>query len=146
MADEKKLRLLLVDDEPTIIEVVRKQLEVAGFEVVVAVNGEEALSVARAEQPDAIILDLMLPKRSGLEVCMSLRKDVRFHRTPIIFYTGKGKHDVVASLGQDKKLLQESGADAFVEKVDGSLALIKQIHLQLAKRTAAPAASAPPPA
>ena len=63
---DARTRVLFVDDESSIVETVGKQLEVAGFEVLVAADGDEALSIARAEHPKVIILNLMLPKRSGL--------------------------------------------------------------------------------
>ena len=97
MSDPKP-RVLLVDDEPSIVKIVGKHLELEGFDVILATNGEDGLQKARAEHPDIIILDLMMPKRSGLEVCVALRKETSFQRTPIILFTGKEHDDVVANL------------------------------------------------
>lgn len=124
---EAKRRVLLVDDEPSILKTVGKHLESAGFQVVEAIDGEEALQKARAEQPDVIVLDLMLPRHGGLEVSVALRKEPQFQHTPIIFFTGRGQEDVVASLGTNEKLLHKWGANAYVPKVDGAVGLIRQI-------------------
>ena len=126
--NEGKRRVLLVDDEPSILKTVGKHLESAGFQVLEAADGEEALQRARAEQPDVIVLDIMLPRHSGLEVSVALRKDPRFQQTPIIFFTGRGQEDVIASLGTSEKLLHKWGANAYVSKVDGAVGLIKQIN------------------
>ena len=128
---EGKPRILFVDDEPSILKIVSKHLELAGFEVLIATNGEEGLSKARAERPDAIILDLMMPKRSGLEVCLTLRKEAQFQQTPIILFTGKEHDDVVANLRTNDRL-KEWGASAFVKKGEGAATLIRHIREMLA--------------
>ncbi len=88
MAD-RKLRVLFVDDEPGILKMVGKRLEIAGFEVVTAVDGEDALAKGFAVQPDLVVLDLMLPKISGLKVCPQLKQDPRTAQIPVIIFTGK---------------------------------------------------------
>ena len=129
---ESKRRLLLVDDEPDIILTVGKRLEVAGFDILVANDGEEALAKAK-EHPDLIILDLMLPKRSGLDVCSTLRKDRQFDHIPIVLFTGKGDEDVLTRFGRDQTLLKQWGADAYVQKLDGLPVLLQKINELLAK-------------
>ena len=121
---ERKRRVLLVDDEPSILKIVGKQLEVAGFDVLVAQDGESGFVTARSEQPDVIILDLMMPNRSGLEVCKMLREDERCKQTPIIFYTGKGEE-------MSNEVLREWGAQAFLSKTRGTAALVQQIETLL---------------
>ena len=130
MAESKK-RILLVDDEPDILLTTGKRLEIAGFELLTAEDGEQALQKAQ-ELPDLIILDLMLPKRSGLDVCATLRKDNRFDKTPIILYTAKGGDDVLGRLGHDQKALREWGADGYVQKNDGPAALLSKVNELLA--------------
>ena len=125
--DNGKRRILLVDDEPSIIKVVGKRLELAGFEVVVAVDGQEALAKARLAHPDAIILDLMLPKMSGLEVCAALKEDQRYCRIPIIIFTGKGQ-DLI-----DEKLCRECKADAYLNKSRRTSELIEQVEALLGR-------------
>jgi two-component system response regulator VicR len=79
-------KILIVDDEPPIIDVLSYNLKRANYEVVVARNGEQALVLARREQPDLIILDLMLPRLDGLEVCRILRRE---RDVPIIMLTAR---------------------------------------------------------
>jgi len=97
-------RVLVVDDEPHIVELVRYNLSQEGYEVFVAGDGETALAKARTERPDLIVLDLMLPGLDGLEVCRRLRHEAA---VPIIMLTAKGGElERVAGL--------ESGADVRV--------------------------------
>lgn len=127
-----KPRILLVDDEPDIVLTVGKRLEVAGFEVMIAQDGEEAVTKAK-EKPDIIILDLMLPKRSGLDVCATLRKDPECAAIPIILFTGKDDDDVLTRIGRDPQALRDWGADAYVKKTDGTMALLQQVQRLLGR-------------
>jgi len=120
----EKRRILLVDDEPSIVKMVGKRLELAGFEVLVAVDGREALSKAKLGRPDAIILDLMLPNVSGLEVCAELKHDPRYRRIPVIIFTGKGQE-------LDEQLCRECGADAYINKSRRAVELIEQLEAVL---------------
>lgn len=121
---ERKSRILLVDDEMSIVKMVGKRLQIEGYEVAVAMDGEEAVEKAQGEPPDLIVLDLMLPKRSGMEVCVLLRKDERFKETPIIFYSGRGQD-------MSNEELRGWGANSYVTKVQGTPVLVKQIHALL---------------
>ena len=85
----EKPKILLVDDEPSIVKMVGKRLEVEGFEVLVAVDGQDGLTKARAESPNLIVLDLMLPKLNGYEVCTMLKQDARYQKIPIVLFTAK---------------------------------------------------------
>ena len=127
-------RVLLVDDETSIIKVVGKGLQVAGYEVITAMDGEEAMPKAQLANPDVILLDLMLPKKSGFEVCAALKKDPRYAKIPIIIFTGKGQE-------MDEKLCRELGANAYLSKPHGTKALVEQIEAILG---ALPPSSAPP--
>ena len=122
---EGRRRVLLVDDEPVIIKVIGKGLEAAGYEVLTAMDGEDAMTKVQLGHPDVIILDLMLPKKSGFEVCAALKKDPRFQRIPIIIFTGKGQQ-------MDETLCRELGANAYITKPHASKALIEQIEALLA--------------
>jgi len=128
MAD--KPRILLVDDEPSIVKMVGKRLEVEGFDVVVALDGQEGLTKAQTEQPDLIILDLMLPKLNGYEVCTMLKQDTRFQKIPIMMFTAKAQD-------KDEKLGMECGANAYVRKPFRAQELLEKIRSLLA-------ASSPP--
>ena len=117
----EKPRILLVDDEPSIVKMVGKRLEVEGFDVLVAMDGQEGLAKAQAEHPDLIILDLMLPKMNGYEVCTMLKQDTRYQRIPIILFTAKAQE-------KDEKLGMECGADAFVRKPFRAQELLEHIR------------------
>src|SRR5579872_7042861 len=102
-------RILVVDDEPDAIELIKFNLKAAGYEVVTAADGEEALKKARALLPNLILLDLMLPEVDGLEVCKILRRDARVSAIPIIMLTAKAAEI-------DRVLGLELGADDYVTK------------------------------
>ena len=82
-------KVLLVDDEESILDSIEYVLGQEGFEVVRAKDGQEALQKVQLERPDIVVLDLMLPKMSGLDVCRTLRKEENI--TPIIILTAKGE-------------------------------------------------------
>ncbi|MCI0746635.1 MAG: response regulator transcription factor [Verrucomicrobia subdivision 3 bacterium] len=104
-----KQKILVVDDEPDAVELLEINLRSAGYEVVSASDGEEALKKARMLLPDLIVLDLMLPEVDGTEVCKILRRDVKTSGIPIIMLTAKaGEIDRVLGL--------ELGADDYVTK------------------------------
>jgi len=115
------VRILLVDDEPSIVKMVAKRLEVEGYEVLVAMDGQEALKVAQTEGPDLIILDLMLPKLNGYEVCTMLKQDTRYQRIPVVMFSAKAQE-------KDEKLGLECGADAYVRKPFKAQELLDQIR------------------
>ena len=99
-------KILLVDDEPTLLDTLALNLRASGYEVVTARDGAAALDVARAEQPDLIVLDLMMPEIDGLTVCRSLRQ---VSDTPILILTARtGELDKIIGL--------ESGADDYMTK------------------------------
>jgi two-component system response regulator VicR len=99
-------RILVVDDEPAIVDVLVYNLQRANYEVVVARDGKEALTKARQEEPDLIILDLMLPHLDGLEVCRTLRRE---RDVPIIMLTARDSE-------VDRVVGLELGADDYVVK------------------------------
>ena len=119
-------KILLVDDELQLLDMVKMRLEASGFEVVTASDGQEALEKARREIPDLIILDLMLPKIDGYKVCRLLKFDEKYKNIPIIIFTAKAQ-DV------DKKMGEEVGADAYIVKPFESSVLLDKIN-ELLKR------------
>jgi len=119
-------RILLADDEPHIRKIVGKRLELAGFEVVTAEDGEEAIAKARVGRPDILLLDLMLPKKNGLEVCAELRREEHGRRLPIIIFSARSGE-------MDERLCRDAGADAFITKPHGSAALLEQVEALLGK-------------
>ncbi len=122
----QKRQVLLVDDEPDILLTVGKRLEVAGFEVRVARNGDEAFAKAREEPPDIVIVDLLLPGRTGVEICAAFRQDEQLRHLPIILYSSRWDE-------KDEKLLRDSRADAHVTKMQGTTVLIEQINAILGR-------------
>jgi DNA-binding response OmpR family regulator len=125
-------RLLLVEDDGSIREIVSIGLKAAGFRVVTAVDGRDGLARVRAGGFDAVLLDVMLPSLDGFEVCREIR---RFSRVPVVMLTARtGLIDVVVGL--------ESGADDYVKKPFEVPELIARLRAVL-RRAAAPAEAAP---
>jgi DNA-binding response OmpR family regulator len=124
--------ILVVDDEPTLVATLKYNLERESFRVLEAVDGQAALEAARAGRPDLIVLDLMLPGLSGLEVCRILRKETR---VPIIMLTAKDAE-------VDKVVGLETGADDYVTKPFGMPELMARVRALL--RRAEPAADEAP--
>ncbi|HEY6204177.1 MAG TPA: response regulator transcription factor [Candidatus Limnocylindria bacterium] len=119
--------VLVVDDEPKIVELARDYLEHAGFAVVSASDGTAALATARASRPDLVVLDLGLPELDGLDVARALRRD---STVPIVMLTGRGDEaDKIAGL--------EIGADDYVTKPFSPKELVARIRAVL-RRTERP--------
>jgi len=102
-------RILVVDDETQLVEMVKMRLEASGYEVLSAYDGQEALDKARAEKPDLIVLDLMLPKLDGYKVCRMLKFDEKYKSIPIILFTARAQES-------DKEMGSQVGADAYMIK------------------------------
>ena len=90
-------RILAVDDSPTILEMIKAILVSGGYEVITAADGAEALETARAEMPDLILLDVMLPKLDGYRVCRLLKFDQKYKGIPIIMLTAKTEEQAMAT-------------------------------------------------
>ncbi len=90
MTDKKKI--LVVDDEPDFASIVQGNLEKEGFEVDVAYNGVEGIEKVKADVPDAIVLDVMMPEKDGYEVCKELKADEKYADIPIILLTAVASH------------------------------------------------------
>lgn len=122
-----KFKILVVDDEPDAVELIDFNLKAAGFEVVTAEDGQSALDKARTTQPNLILLDLMLPKVDGLEVCKRLRQDPNTSAIPIIMLTAKtGEIDRVLGL--------ELGADDYVTKPFSTRELVLRVKNLIKRR------------
>jgi DNA-binding response OmpR family regulator len=122
-------RVLVVDDEPKIVRLVRDFLEDAGFAVAGAATGAEALMRARTEAPDLVILDLGLPGLDGLDVTRALRRD---SRVPIIMLTARDDET-------DRIIGLELGADDYVTKPFSPRELVARVRAVLRRRTSASA-------
>ena len=114
-------KILIVDDEPNILVSLEYLMKREGFEVHVAHDGEEALDVLRRERPRLVLLDVMMPKKSGFEVCQELRADKAIRDTLVLMLTAKGRDtDVAKGLGV--------GADAYVTKPFSTRELVQKVR------------------
>jgi len=113
-----KTRILVVDDELSIIKFLRANLESKGYEVLTAINGTEALQTFEMELPDLVILDIMMPKMDGFEVCRQLRE---WSQTPIIMLSARGDES-------DKVKCLDLGADDYITKPFGKDELIARVR------------------
>jgi len=123
-------RILIVDDTPTNVDILAKRLSAHGYEILTAGDGEEGLAVAREQQPDLILLDIMMPKMDGIEVCQHVKGDASLPFIPIILVTAKSdSKDVVAGLeaGAEEYLIKPVDQTALVARVK-SMLRIKELH------------------
>ncbi|MFM1902306.1 MAG: DNA-binding response regulator [Planctomycetota bacterium] len=128
-AAREKHRILVVDDEDDLLELVRYNLTKEGYEVACVGSGEEALTAARRDPPDLIVLDLMLPAVDGLEVCRRLKADARTRDLPIIMLTAKSEErDMIAGL--------DRGADDYIAKPFSPRVLTARIKALLRRQDA----------
>lgn len=102
-------KVLVCDDEPYIVESVSYVVRKAGYEVVTAEDGLEALDAGRREKPDLIFLDIMMPKMSGYDVCRQLKEDPTTRGAYIVMLTARGQEE-------DERKALEMGADEFMTK------------------------------
>jgi DNA-binding response OmpR family regulator len=117
-------KILVVDDEFILRDLMRTILEEEGFGVITASDGEEALKKADNELPDLILLDLMMPGKSGLEVCKILKSQAKTKSIPVVMATVLGRE-------VDRTLTKEAGADAHFMKPFSALALLTEVRRQL---------------
>ena len=124
--------VLVVEDEESILELLRYNLDKAGFTVLPAGSGEDGLELARRRRPDLILLDLMLPGMDGLEVCRMLKKSRETESIPVVMLTARGEEaDIVAGL--------ELGADDYLTKPFSPRVLLAHIRAALRRSSTAPA-------
>lgn len=117
-------KILVVDDEKPIADILKFNLEKEGYEVVCAHDGDEAIAMTQAEDPDLILLDIMLPNKDGNEVCREVRKT---HNMPIIMLTAKDSEI-------DKVLGLELGADDYVTKPFSNREVIARVKANLRRQ------------
>jgi DNA-binding response OmpR family regulator len=116
-----KGKILVVDDEVNITQILEFSIGSEGYEVITAVNGEEAVDKARREQPDLIILDIMMPKIDGYEACRILKANPLTKQIPVVLLTAKGR-DI------DRRLGYEVGATDYIIKPFSPSKLVDRIH------------------
>jgi phosphate regulon transcriptional regulator PhoB len=117
-------RILLVEDDRDIVELVRYNLAAEGFDVSVAVDGSAGLAEVRKSAPDVLLLDLMLPKMQGLEVCKEIRRTPSLNRLPILMLTARGEES-------DRVVGLEMGADDYVTKPFSPRELVARVKALL---------------
>jgi two-component system alkaline phosphatase synthesis response regulator PhoP len=125
----EKKRILVVDDEPDFAGIVQQNLEKEGFEVEIAYDGEEGLEKVRANPPDAIVLDVMMPGKDGYQVCSELKADDRYADIPIILLTAVASHVTSTryshrdgmSTEADDYLAKPASAQQITESIKGLL-------------------------
>ena len=105
----EKKKILVVDDQIDLVKTLQFALELEQYKVLVSYNGEDALNQARKENPDLILLDIMLPKLDGYKVCRLLKFDEHYKHIPILMMTAKSQE-------KDKLIGKETGADEYITK------------------------------
>ncbi|MBZ4663835.1 MAG: response regulator transcription factor [Caloramator sp.] len=125
MASEK---ILIIDDELHIVELIKYNLEMNGYNVYYALNGTEGINIAYEKKPDLILLDIMLPEIDGFEVCKKIKRDDELSNIPIIMLTAKGEEF-------DKILGLELGADDYITKPFSVRELVARIKVVLRRNT-----------
>lgn len=120
-------KILIVDDDPSTLALEERILQREGYQVLIAFNGLQALREAMAEEPNLIILDIMLPGMDGFEICECLRNRQETSNVPVLVLSAKGSE-------VDKTAALESGADAYLAKPVSVSRLIGQVKDMLARK------------
>ena len=128
MAAMPAFTVLLVDDDPVILKLLQVNFEMEGYTVITAGDGAEGLARARAERPDIVLLDIMMPKMDGLEVTRALKSDKETKSIPIILLSAKAQ---VSDVQQGKDI----GADDYLTKPFDPLELLERVNHLLNRRT-----------
>jgi CheY-like chemotaxis protein len=113
--------ILLCDDEEVLRHLVRATLDNGEYSIVEAADGDEALELARRTSPDLIVLDMMMPGRTGLDVLRDLRAEPKFATTPVVMLTARAR-------SSDREAAAESGADRYLAKPFSPLELISVVE------------------
>lgn len=113
-------KILIVDDEPNILLSLDFLMKKNGYQVFIARNGEEALTIALQEKPSVVILDIMMPKVDGYEVCQYIKRDSLLKHTHVIFLSAKSKE-------VDIQAAYEAGADLYLTKPFSTRTLVEKV-------------------
>lgn len=137
-------RILVVDDEPRVLAVLKKRLESVGYQVTTASDGIEGLARAKSEKPDLVVLDLMLPKKDGFEVCWELQHDPVCHQIPILVLSARSQDgDIQRGIasGASAYMMKPFDTDLLLERIAG---LLDKADEEAAIRKGQEEASRPP--
>ncbi len=124
-------RILVVDDDSKIVDVIKRRLEQSNYEVITAYDGEEGLDKVQKGKPDLIILDIMLPKVDGYTVCRRLKSDRKYKNVPVIMLTAR-------VLDYDEETGRKAGADSYITKPFDAPVLLAVIEELLSRYTKDP--------
>ena len=116
-----KGRILVVDDEIYIVHILDFSLGMEGYEVITALDGEQALEKLKTDKPDLIVLDIMMPKLDGYEVCKAIKSSPETRHIPVILLSAKGRN-------VDQKLGFDVGADDYITKPFSPRKLVERIN------------------
>lgn len=119
--------ILIAEDEPSILEALSFVLQRAGWTVHSVTDGEAVLNAVRQERPRVLVLDIMLPKRSGFEVLKQIRADAATRSLPVLVLTAKGQ-------AQDRRIAEELGADSFVTKPYSNVDVVDAVRTLLGEQ------------
>lgn len=119
-------RILIADDEENIVISLEYLMKREGFEVSIAPDGEQAMAMIRSERPDLVLLDIMMPKKSGFEVCQEIKADPDLKSVRIVMLTAKGRETEVAKG-------MALGADCYITKPFSTKELVERIRSMLAE-------------
>jgi DNA-binding response OmpR family regulator len=117
-------KLLIVDDEEGIRSLVRMTLDGGAYQILEARDGSQALEIARKHHPDIVLLDVMLPDISGIEVCRTLKDDPLMDSTTVVMLTAKAQHS-------DVDEAEDAGADGYFTKPFSPIALVQRVEMIL---------------
>jgi len=120
-------KILVCDDEPSILNILEFSLASEGYQVVAAADGDRALALAASEDPDLIILDVMMPRRTGIEVCRLLKQGRETAHIPVILLTARGRRE-------DREAGQQAGADSYITKPFSPQRLLEKVQAMLGVR------------
>ncbi|AKR55439.1 response regulator [Youhaiella tibetensis] len=123
------LDILIAEDEPSILESLDFIFRRAGWSIQSVTDGEAALSAARRLRPRVLVLDVMLPKRTGFEVLKQIRADAVTRDLPVLILTAKGQ-------AQDRRTAEELGADSFVTKPYANMDVVREVRRLLGEQLA----------
>ena len=121
--------ILIAEDEPSILEALAFVLGRAGWSVATVIDGEAVMSAVRREEPRVLVLDVMLPKRSGFEVLKQIRANPATRALPVLVLTAKGQQ-------QDRRIAEELGADSFVTKPYANAEVVDAVRALLGEPAA----------
>ena len=125
MSEQK--RILLIDDHQTVFRLLEAIVRIKGYKLLYAESGQQGIVMARQEQPDLILLDVMMPDIDGFKVCQYLKENDGTKEIPIMFLTARGAED-------DLEMGRKAGADGFMTKPFQTIEVLKQIEKLLAAK------------